>query len=160
MTDGSAVGFSIDFVLLVAVHGQKTLTRRAKFGPKCFRCRGTSQNRGHFKQALWKQAQHWVLFKGFWQGLQDCESDQGLHSDRINLSPFTKDFRVWGALTEIFLICLLTDLFGGQSTKLLRKNEKHERKFDNFLALDVFHCLQGRMTFKDRQVSQTYGFPY
>ena len=72
------------------------------------------------------------------------------HTYRINLSPFTKDFRVWGALTEIFLICLLTDLFGGQSTKLLSKNERHERKFDNFLALDVFHCLQGPMIFKDR----------
>ena len=25
---------------------------------------------------------------------------QALHTNRINLSPFTKDFRVWGALNE------------------------------------------------------------
>ena len=82
------------------------------------------------------------------------------HTYRINLSPFTKDFRVWGALTEIFLICLQTDLFGGQSTKLLSTNKRHKRKSDNCLALYVFHCLQGLMIFKDRQVSQTYQFPY
>ena len=29
-----------------------------------------------------------------------------LHTDRINLSPFTKDFRVWGALNENQLISL------------------------------------------------------
>ena len=27
-------------------------------------------------------------------------STHALHTDRINLSPFTKDFRVWGALNE------------------------------------------------------------
>ena len=30
-----------------------------------------------------------------------------IHTDRINLSPFTKDFRVWVALLEISIICLL-----------------------------------------------------
>ena len=27
-------------------------------------------------------------------------ASHALHTDRINLSPFTKDFRVWGALNE------------------------------------------------------------
>jgi hypothetical protein len=31
---------------------------------------------------------------------------QALHTNRINLSPFTKDFRVWGAPIEINLIYL------------------------------------------------------
>ncbi len=31
---------------------------------------------------------------------------QALHTDRINLSPFTKDFRVWGACIEIVTIFL------------------------------------------------------
>ena len=31
------------------------------------------------------------------------EYTQALHTDRINLSPFTKDFRVWGAPIETFL---------------------------------------------------------
>ena len=54
-----------------------------------------------------------------------------IQTARINLSPFTKDFRVWGALTEIFLICLKTDLFGGQSTKLLSWNDRHNTKSDD-----------------------------
>ena len=29
-----------------------------------------------------------------------------IHTARINLSPFTKDFRVWVALLEITIICL------------------------------------------------------
>jgi hypothetical protein len=33
-------------------------------------------------------------------------STHALHTDRINLSPFTKDFRVWGALNENQLIFL------------------------------------------------------
>jgi hypothetical protein len=33
-------------------------------------------------------------------------STHALHTDRINLSPFTKDFRVWGALNENQLISL------------------------------------------------------
>ena len=33
-------------------------------------------------------------------------STHALHTDRINLSPFTKDFRVWGALNENRLISL------------------------------------------------------
>ena len=31
-------------------------------------------------------------------------STHALHTERINLSPFTKDFRVWGALNENQLI--------------------------------------------------------
>jgi hypothetical protein len=31
---------------------------------------------------------------------------QALPTDRINLSPFTKDFRVWGAFIEIVIIFL------------------------------------------------------
>jgi hypothetical protein len=33
-------------------------------------------------------------------------STHALHTERINLSPFTKDFRVWGALNENQLISL------------------------------------------------------
>ena len=36
-----------------------------------------------------------------------------IHTYRINLSPFTKDFRVWVASHEIYLIYLRTDLLGG-----------------------------------------------
>ena len=42
---------------------------------------------------------------------------QVLHTLRINLSPFTKDFRVWVAHIEITFISSMTDFFGRQSTK-------------------------------------------
>jgi hypothetical protein len=35
---------------------------------------------------------------------------QALHTERINLSPFTKDFRVWGASIETNLIYLRVPL--------------------------------------------------
>ena len=35
---------------------------------------------------------------------------QALHTYRINLSPFTKDFRVWGALIETILFILESSL--------------------------------------------------
>ena len=35
---------------------------------------------------------------------------QALHTIRINLSPFTKDFRVWGANIENILIFLTANL--------------------------------------------------
>ena len=35
---------------------------------------------------------------------------QALHTDRINLSPFTKDFRVWGASIETISIYLRVSL--------------------------------------------------
>ena len=45
------------------------------------------------------------------RGPYDCQtfsatSTQALHTLRINLSPFTKDFRVWGATIEHCPICL------------------------------------------------------
>jgi hypothetical protein len=42
-------------------------------------------------------------------------STHAFHTDRINLSPFTKDFRVWGALNENQLISLRLPS-GGYST--------------------------------------------
>ena len=36
---------------------------------------------------------------------------QALHTERINLSPFTKDFRVWGASIETQLISLTVTLW-------------------------------------------------
>jgi hypothetical protein len=37
---------------------------------------------------------------------------QALHTKRINLSPFTKDFRVWGAPIETISIYLRVSLRG------------------------------------------------
>ena len=38
-----------------------------------------------------------------------------IHTARINLSPFTKDFRVWVTFYEILLISFRTATFGQQS---------------------------------------------
>ena len=61
-------------------------------------------------KGLWKPTVfHFRLIMGG-QACKVFTSTHALHTYRINLSPFTKDFRVWGAPIENIWICLRTVL--------------------------------------------------
>ena len=55
---------------------------------------------------------------------QMCRHTQALHTYRINLSPFTKDFRVWGAPIETYLF--IFGLPSGNFHKLTIYKTKNE----------------------------------
>ena len=86
---------------------------------------------------------------------------QVLHTKRINLSPFTKDFRVWGAPIETKLIYLRVTLWVTSSTtaylqkqifrvpRVVSESDKLRKKsciFENVVPLQklIFHKMAKR----------------
>ena len=77
----------------------------------------------HFCLIMWGQA------------CKDFISTHALHTYRINLSPFTKDFRVWGAPIEIIGIYLRTVL--GRFTHRLNCKYINDPKILHFDLIEV-----------------------
>jgi hypothetical protein len=66
---------------------------------------------------------------------------QALHTERINLSPFTKDFRVWGATIETNTIYLRVFLRENLLIQfILLSNICYDTKGNAGLILDWRYC--------------------